>query len=214
MYGRIATKLLHQTSWGAICARHQRYVALSLSKNASSSAGLSEEELVDRIVRVDHAGEVGADKIYEGQLAVLRNTPVGPLIQEMWDEEKEHRETFEKLIVEHRVRPTALLPLWNIAGFVLGAGTAVLGKEAAMACTVAVEETIGEHYNDQIRQLIEIDPEKYKDLLQTLKKFRDDELHHLDTGLEHDALKAPFYDAMSTIIKTGCRTAIWLSERV
>lgn len=214
MYGRIATKLLHQTSWGAICARHQRYVALSLSKNASSSAGLSEEELVDRIVRVDHAGEVGADKIYEGQLAVLRNTPVGPLIQEMWDEEKEHRETFERLIVEHRVRPTALLPLWNIAGFVLGAGTAVLGKEAAMACTVAVEETIGEHYNDQIRQLIEIDPEKYKDLLQTLKKFRDDELHHLDTGLEHDALKAPFYDAMSTIIKTGCRTAIWLSERV
>lgn len=214
MYGRIATKLLHQTSSGAICARHQRYVALSLSKNASSSAGLSEEELVDRIVRVDHAGEVGADKIYEGQLAVLRNTPVGPLIQEMWDEEKEHRETFEKLIVEHRVRPTALLPLWNIAGFILGAGTAVLGKEAAMACTVAVEETIGEHYNDQIRQLIEIDPEKYKDLLQTLKKFRDDELHHLDTGLEHDALKAPFYDAMSTIIKTGCRTAIWLSERV
>lgn len=214
MYGRIATRLLHQTSWGAICARHQRYVALTLSKNASSSAGLSEEELVDRIVRVDHAGEVGADKIYEGQLAVLRNTPVGPLIQEMWDEEKEHRETFEKLIVEHRVRPTALLPLWNIAGFVLGAGTAVLGKEAAMACTVAVEETIGEHYNDQIRQLIEIDPEKYKDLLQTLKKFRDDELHHLDTGLEHDALKAPFYDAMSTIIKTGCRTAIWLSERV
>lgn len=214
MYGRIATKLLHQTSWGAICARHQRYVALSLSKNASSSAGLSEEELVDRIVRVDHAGEVGADKIYEGQLAVLRNTPVGPLIQEMWDEEKEHRETFEKLIVEHRVRPTALLPLWNIAGFILGAGTAVLGKEAAMACTVAVEETIGEHYNDQIRQLIEIDPGKYKDLLQTLKKFRDDELHHLDTGLEHDALKAPFYDAMSTIIKTGCRTAIWLSERV
>lgn len=214
MYGRIATKLLHQTSWGAVCARHQRYVALSLSKKASSSAGLSEEELLDRIVRVDHAGEVGADKIYEGQLAVLRSTPVGPLIQEMWDEEKEHRETFEKLIVEHRVRPTALLPLWNIAGFVLGAGTAVLGKEAAMACTVAVEETIGEHYNDQIRQLIEIDPEKYKDLLQTLKKFRDDELHHLDTGLEHDALKAPFYDAMSTIIKTGCRTAIWLSERV
>lgn len=81
MYGRAATKLLHQTSWGGICTRHQRYVALSLAKNASSSAGLSEEELVDRIVRVDHAGEVGADKIYEGQLAVLRNTPVGPLIQ-------------------------------------------------------------------------------------------------------------------------------------
>ncbi|PIK39058.1 putative ubiquinone biosynthesis protein COQ7-like [Apostichopus japonicus] len=214
MHLSLLAKGLSRTSIRGICQRHRRLLAISSYRSASSSDGMTSDELIDRILRVDHAGEVGADKIYEGQLAVLRNTSVGPLIQEMWDEEKEHRETFEKLIPQHRARPTALLPLWNIAGFTLGAGSAIFGKEAAMACTVAVEEAIGEHYNDQIRQLIEKDPEKHKDLLEVLKKFRDDELHHLDTGLENDALKAPLYDTMSGIIKAGCRTAIWLSERI
>ncbi|CAI9735006.1 5-demethoxyubiquinone hydroxylase, mitochondrial-like [Octopus vulgaris] len=106
-----------------------------------------QKNLVDRIIRVDHAGELGADRIYAGQYAVLKKTPVGSLIKEMWEEEKYHRETFEKLMVQHRARPTALLPIWNVAGFVLGAGTALMGKEAAMACTVAVEDVIGHHYN-------------------------------------------------------------------
>lgn len=171
-------------------------------------------ELVDRIIRVDHAGELGADRIYEGQLAVLGKTPVGPVIKQMWEEEKEHLATFNKLMVKHRARPTVLLPLWNIAGFALGAGSALLGKEGAMACTVAVESVIGEHYNSQIRDLMADDPEKHEELLKIIKKFRDDELHHHDTGLEHDAEKAPFYDAMSQVIKLGCRGAIWISERV
>ncbi|XP_064599897.1 5-demethoxyubiquinone hydroxylase, mitochondrial-like [Liolophura sinensis] len=170
--------------------------------------------LLDKIIRVDHAGELGADRIYEGQIAVLGRTAVGPLIKEMQAQEKEHRETFEKLMVKHRVRPTALLPLWHIAGYVLGAGSALLGKEGAMACTVAVEDVIGEHYNNQIRELVELDPEEHRELLKTLKKFRDDELHHHDTGLEHDAEKAPFYTALTQVIKVGCRGAVWISEKV
>ncbi|XP_033745827.1 5-demethoxyubiquinone hydroxylase, mitochondrial-like isoform X2 [Pecten maximus] len=170
--------------------------------------------LVDRIIRIDHAGELGADRIYAGQHAVLGNTATGPVIKKMWDEEKEHLETFEKLIVQHRARPTVMLPIWDVAAFALGAGTAMLGKEGAMACTVAVETVIGEHYNSQLRDLIEDDPEQHKELIQIIKKFRDDELHHHDTGLAHDAEKAPFYDAMSAVIKIGCKGAIWLSERV
>lgn len=111
--------------------------------------------LVDEIIRVDHAGELGADRIYAGQMAILRNSSMGPTIQHMWDQEKEHRKQFEILIRKYRVRPTVLTPIWNIAGFVLGAGTALLGDKAAMACTVAVESVIVEHYNDQLRQLIE-----------------------------------------------------------
>ncbi|CAL1526305.1 unnamed protein product [Lymnaea stagnalis] len=170
--------------------------------------------LLDKVIRVDHAGEYGADRIYAGQLAVLGKSSVGPLIKKMWEEEKHHRETFEKLMAENRVRPTALLPFWNIAGFALGAGTALLGKEAAMACTVAVEDVIGDHYNSQIRELVEDNPEKHKALLETVKKFRDDELHHHDTGLQHDAEKAPFYNVLSQAIKIGCKGAIWVSERI
>ena len=110
--------------------------------------------MLDRMLRVDHAGEYGADRIYAGQLAVLGKTPVGETIQHMWEQEKVHLATFNRLLPEHRARPTLLLPLWNVAGFALGAGTALLGKEAAMACTVAVEASITEHYNDQIRELV------------------------------------------------------------
>ncbi|XP_030840093.1 5-demethoxyubiquinone hydroxylase, mitochondrial [Strongylocentrotus purpuratus] len=183
-------------------------------RSASSLSGLTRREMIDRFIRVDHAGEVGADRIYAGQLAVLKNTSVGPLIQEMWDQEKHHKETFERLIPERRVRPTVLLPIWNVAGYVLGAGTALMGKEAAMACTVAVEESIGQHYNDQIRALIEDDPEVHKELLEIIKQFRDEELEHLNTGLENDAKKAPMYSTMDMVIKGGCKAAIWLSERI
>ncbi|KAK3583004.1 hypothetical protein CHS0354_005645 [Potamilus streckersoni] len=170
--------------------------------------------LLDKIIRVDHAGEFGARRIYEGQLAVLGRTASGPVIREMHEQEKEHLDAFEGLMKKQRVRPTALLPFWNIAGFVLGAGSALLGKEGAMACTVAVESVIGEHYNSQIRDLMEDDPERHKELLEKIKKFRDDEVHHHDTGLEHDAEKAPFYQGMSQVIKVGCMAAIWVSERI
>ncbi|KAF0037789.1 hypothetical protein F2P81_010663 [Scophthalmus maximus] len=143
--------------------------------------------MLDRILRVDHAGEYGANRIYAGQMAVLGRSRVGPLIQEMWDQEKKHLEKFNEILAENRVRPTALLPLWNIAGFALGASSALLGKEGAMACTVAVEESISEHYNSQIRALMEKDPERYIELLNVIKEFRDDEMEHHDTGLAHDA---------------------------
>ncbi|XP_057700668.1 5-demethoxyubiquinone hydroxylase, mitochondrial isoform X2 [Corythoichthys intestinalis] len=147
----------------------------------------TEKEMLDRILRVDHAGEYGANRIYAGQMAVLGRSSTGVLIQEMWDQEKKHLKKFDEILAESRVRPTALLPLWNIAGFLLGASTAVLGKEAAMACTVAVEESISEHYNSQIRTLMEKDPDRYTELLQVIKEFRDDEMEHHDIGLENDA---------------------------
>jgi len=172
-------------------------------------------KLYDRIIRVDHAGELGADRIYAGQMAVLGNSKVGPLIQHMWDQEKHHLKTFCNLIPQHRVRPTILTPIWNVAGYALGAGTALLGKEAAMACTVAVEETITEHYNKQICELLELEQSTERDeLLNTIKQFRDEEMEHHDHGIEHDAEQAPAYNALKSVIQTGCHAAIWLSERI
>ena len=170
--------------------------------------------MLDRMIRVDHAGEFGADRIYAGQHAVLGNTPVGDTIQHMWDQEKHHLDTFNKLIPRHRSRPTILLPFWNVAGYALGAGTALLGKEAAMACTVAVEASITEHYNDQIRELANSDKEAHRELIETITKFRDEEQEHHDIGLENDAELAPAYQALSGAIKVGCKAAIWISERI
>jgi len=190
----------------------QRCVSTSVREGRSQS-----RVMFERMMRVDHAGEYGAIRIYQGQLAVLGKTSVAPLLQEMYDQEKEHLATFNRLLPQHRVRPTALLPLWDAAGFLLGAGTALLGKEGAMACTVAVESVIGEHYNAQIRALMadgEDGPEKHKELLQIISKFRDDELEHHDIGLEHDAEKAPAYELLSAAIKVGCKGAIWVSERI
>ncbi|MBZ3883087.1 5-demethoxyubiquinone hydroxylase, mitochondrial [Sciurus carolinensis] len=132
---------------------------------------------VDRIIRVDHAGEYGANLIYAGQMAVLGRTSVGPVIQKMWDQEKDHLKKFNELMVAFR----------NVVGFALGAGTALLGKEGAKTCTVAVEESIAHHYNNQIRTLMEEDPERHQELLQVIKQFRDEELDHHDLGLQHDA---------------------------
>lgn len=168
---------------------------------------------LDKIIRVDHAGELGADRIYAGQMAVLGNTAEGPLIQHMWDQEKKHRAKFEELINEYRVRPTVLTPIWNVAGFALGAGTALLGKEAAMACTVAVETVIVDHYNDQLRTLMQ-DPNIDKEILETITKFRDEEQEHHDTGIDHGAEQAPFYRALTQVIKAGCKAAIEISKKI
>ena len=168
------------------------------------------EELIARMIRVDHAGEYGARRIYEGQLAVLGRTPSGPAIAEMHAQEARHLETFEELIAERRVRPTALQPLWHLAGFALGAATAIMGEKAAMACTVAVEEVIDEHYARQIERLGDDEAA----LRAALEDFRADELAHRDTGLAHGAAETPGYEPLSAAIKTGSRLAIWLSERV
>ncbi|CAG5928973.1 unnamed protein product [Menidia menidia] len=173
-----------------------------------------EKEMMHQMLRVDHAGEFGANRIYAGQMAVLGRTKTGPLIQQMWDQEKKHLAKFNEIIAENRVRPTVLLPLWNIAGFALGASTALLGKEGAMACTVAVEESISEHYNSQIRALMERDPDRYTELLQIIKDFRDDEMEHHDTGLEHNAESVPGYWLLKNAIQLGCKAAIYVSQRV
>lgn len=172
---------------------------------------LTTKTTLDSIIRVDHAGELGADRIYAGQMAVLGSTSKGPLINHMWEQEKVHRAKFEELIRKHRVRPTVMTPLWNVAGFALGVGSALLGDKAAMACTVAVETVIVDHYNDQLRTLMS-DPAVNKELLETITKFRDEEQEHHDTGIDHGAEQAPFYKAFSELIKVTCKTAIAISK--
>ncbi|XP_027218406.2 5-demethoxyubiquinone hydroxylase, mitochondrial isoform X2 [Penaeus vannamei] len=188
--------------------------SLTKSLRLYSTKAARNRQALERIIRVDHAGELGADRIYAGQMAVLGKTSVGPVIQHMWDQEKEHKAKFEELIPKYRVRPTVLIPIWNVAGFALGAGTALLGKEAAMACTVAVESVITDHYNSQLRELIHNGEEEHKELIEVIKKFRDDEMDHHDTGLAHDAELAPAYKTMSNVIKMGCKAAVWISERI
>ena len=169
--------------------------------------------MVERIVRVDHAGEYGAKRIYAGQLAVLgRDHPAAPEIRRMAEQEDRHLKAFEKMIVERRVRPTALAPLWHVVGFTMGAATAMLGERAAMACTVAVEETIDAHYAGQAEAL-EGMPEEAA-LKAVVEEFRADELEHRDTALAHGAEEAPGYPVLSAAIKAGSRLAIWLSERI
>ncbi|MFN8925777.1 MAG: demethoxyubiquinone hydroxylase family protein [Rhodospirillales bacterium] len=163
-----------------------------------------------RMIRVDHAGEYGAKRIYEGQLAVLGRTDKGPVLRHMAEQERVHLETFERLIAERGVRPTLLRPLWHVAGFALGAGTALLGSRAAMACTVAVEEVIDEHY---ARQAEGLGPQD-QPLQGTVERFRQEELEHRDIGLAHEAEKAPAYEFLSAAIQAGSRAAIWISERV
>lgn len=169
------------------------------------------KQLLDEIIRVDHAGEYGATKIYAGQLAIFgEKSKIGKIIKYMADQEQKHIDTFNKLIIKKRVRPTALMPLWNFTGFVLGATTALLGKKAAMACTVAVEDVIGKHYEKQAKELGNKEPVLKKILLE----FRNDELEHHDIGLEHEAEKTIGYNILTKIIKTGCRTAIEISKRI
>ena len=172
----------------------------------------NKDQAVERMLRVDHAGEYGAVRIYEGQLAVLSKSKNAPIIQHMLDQEKQHLETFDKLVGDRKIRPTALLPFWHLAGFALGAGTALLGEKAAMACTVAVEEVIDEHYSDQISELNANGEEE--GLQETFETFRLEELEHRQTGLNNGAESALGYELLTGAVKAGSRLAIWLSTRV
>lgn len=172
---------------------------------------LSKKDLIARIIRVDQAGEYGAKRIYDGQLAILSGTKDEKTIREMAEAEKVHLRKFDELMSKRRVRPTLLSPLWHIAGFALGAATASMGREAAMACTVAVEEVIESHYADQIDSLADEDEQE---LVELLSMFRDEELNHMDTALQNDAENARGYSMISTFVKSGSRIAIWLSERI
>ncbi|KAH7986241.1 hypothetical protein HPB49_026067 [Dermacentor silvarum] len=242
------------------------WLASSLADGDAVARLRRRRHLYDRILRVDHAGELGADRIYAGQMCVLGRDPV---IRNMWEQEKEHLRAFERLLPLHRARPSALRPLWDSAGFALGfdsesktvhnsslsacamlgrapvfcarikafllefavhsgsckqqmvssnsrmcAASALLGHRSAMACTVAVESVITEHYENQIRELLADAGEDHAELLDLLRRCRDDEQAHHDAGLEHGAEGAPLYALLTAAVKAGCRGAIWVAERV
>ena len=161
------------------------------------------------MLRVDHAGEYGATRIYDGQLDVLGRGRAAGVIRQMAETEKRHLARFEALLHGRRVRPTLLHPVWTIAGYALGAATALLGERAAMACTVAVEEVIDEHYRRQAERLAGEDSA----LRDTILSFRDDEIAHRDIALARGAEETAGYDLISGVVKTGSRIAIWLSSR-
>jgi ubiquinone biosynthesis monooxygenase Coq7 len=165
---------------------------------------------IERFLRVDHAGERAAQQIYRGQLVVMGKGPMGDEIRHMMDQEVEHLETFDRLLNERQVRPSLLDPVWGAAGFALGMVTAAMGPKAAMACTIAVEEVIGEHYQKQADRL----GSDEASLKTTVERFRDEELEHRDIAVDHKGREARHYKLLRDVIQTGCRTAIKIAEKI
>jgi len=175
---------------------------------------MSISKKIAEIIRVDHAGEYGAKQIYGGQIAVFKrkNDPETlKLLEHMKEQEDVHFDYFDKKIIANQIRPTLMQPLWKIAGFALGAGTALLGKKAAMTCTVAVEEVIDEHYQEQLAIL---DKKKDGELIEKIKKFQAEELEHRDIGIENEAKSLPYYHPLSHIIKCASKLAIKISKKI
>ena len=174
----------------------------------------TDKNKLEEFIRVDHAGERGAMKIYEGQLLALntliKNEHLKKKIEEMKVHEKEHLDFFEKELKTRSIEPTKFLPLWDILGVTLGFGSTIMGKKAAMLCTASVEEVIDKHYQSQIDQL----QDDEKKLREKIKKFRADELEHKDIAYEHGATKKGLYSVMDKIIKTGSKIAINISEKI
>lgn len=170
---------------------------------------------IEQMIRVDHAGEYGAVAIYQGQRAVFGRLPhkarIAVQLEEMEADEQHHLETFDKLLFEHEARPTALAPVWDVAGHALGAVTALMGEKAAHACTEAVESVIERHYAGQVEELRAMGEDELADLFE---KFRLEEIEHRDLAVEEGAKETPGYPLLSAAIKTGCRIAIKVSERV
>ena len=169
---------------------------------------------LEEFIRVDHAGERGAIKIYEGQLLALntiyKDNQLKETIEEMREHEREHCDYFENEIKKREIKPTKFLPLWDLLGVGLGFGTTLLGKKAAMLCTASVEEVIDKHYQDQINQI----KDDEKELRDKIIKFREDELHHKDIAYENGASKKGFYSILDKVIKTGSKIAINISEKI
>jgi len=179
-----------------------------MTRRRSLPGDLPAEQQIARLLRVDHAGEYGAKRIYAGQLAVLGRSRSGAEIARMAEQEERHFAAFDELLRRRRVRPTALSPLWHVAGYALGAATALLGERAAMTCTAAIEEVIDAHYQRQIDSLGEDETE----LKEALVEFRGNELEHRDTARAHGASAG--FSPLSTAIKAGSKLAIWLSTRI
>ena len=172
------------------------------------------KKTLEEIIRVDHAGERGAIKIYEGQLLALKTIKQDEnllnIIEEMKEQEKEHLEYFEKEIRKRKIKPTSLLPLWDIMGVALGFGSALLGKKATMLCTASVEEVIDGHYNNQLKKL----GNDEKDLKKKIEKFKEDEVNHKNMAYESGATNKGVYSIMDKVIKTGSKIAITISEKI
>jgi 3-demethoxyubiquinol 3-hydroxylase len=169
----------------------------------------------EEMLRVDHAGEYGAVAIYRGQLAVFERQHgkerIVSQLKEMAAQEQDHLDAFDRMLSAGSVRPTVLSPIWNAAGFALGVGTALLGEKAAHACTEAVETVIEEHYGDQVTELREAGEDALAD---TMAKFQDEEVAHKELAASEGASEAPAYPLLSAVIRTGCRVAIRISEKV
>ncbi|PKQ09436.1 MAG: demethoxyubiquinone hydroxylase family protein [Alphaproteobacteria bacterium HGW-Alphaproteobacteria-12] len=182
----------------------------------SARPGRARERAIEEMIRVDHAGEYGAVRIYEGQRAVFRNLPhkreIVDALTRMAEDEEVHLARFNEIVNERHVRPTALTPVWHVAGFALGAATALLGEKAAHACTAAVEEVIDAHYKSQVNRLEQMGPEE-KPLRDTIEKFRLEEVEHRNEALAAGAEEAPAYPLLSGAIKAACRIAIKISEK-
>jgi len=186
----------------------------------------TQQQFLDKALRVNHAGELAATLIYTAQTPPIAKAHphLRPLMKHMYDQEAGHFKTFNHLLAHHRIRPTAMYPVWQAAATVLGWSTAVMGREAAMACTEAVETEIGDHYNEQVRVLLrwiqdmedrgEEVGEELTSLVKEVKKIRDEELEHLDHAVENDAKAANPYDLLTGVIRAGCRGAIWVTEKV
>ncbi|XP_015786954.1 5-demethoxyubiquinone hydroxylase, mitochondrial [Tetranychus urticae] len=178
--------------------------------------GRFRHRMYDRIIRVDHAGELGADRIYFGQMLALRSRypEKAAIIQKMWDQEKVHLNKFEYYAAKHRARKSMLLPIWQAGAFGLGFVPALLGPNAAMAVTEAVEKVIVQHYDSQLRELMADDPVKNEEMIKTISQFRDEEQHHHDCALEHDAKKAPGYQLLSVAVENICKVAVKVAEKI
>ncbi|KAF2674696.1 ubiquinone biosynthesis monooxygenase Coq7 [Microthyrium microscopicum] len=197
-----------------------------MQSSSQKPLSLAQQEFLDRALRVNQAGELAAVLIYDAQTPpiVRQNPQLKDLMKHMYDQEANHFQTFNELVAKHRIRPTLMYPVWRVAATALGWSTAVMGREAAMACTEAVETEIGEHYNRQVQTLFKWAQDveakggqvsgEMKELLGTLRRIRDEELEHLDHAVENDAKEARPYEALTGVIRTGCRAAIWISERV
>ncbi len=182
----------------------------TLKANSRRSSALNQAQIAS-MIRVNQAGEYGAKRIYAGQLAVMGDrTPAARAIAHMAEQEQRHLSAFDAMMAQRGIRPTVLQPVWDVAGFALGAATAAIGPEAAMACTVAIETEIDRHYAEQLGQLGEGEPE----LSAMIAEFQAEELEHKAAALEQGAERAPAYPLMSLVIRAGCRAAIALSKRI
>ncbi|KAM3075051.1 ubiquinone biosynthesis monooxygenase Coq7 [Clarireedia jacksonii] len=186
----------------------------------------AQKDFLSSALRVNQAGELAATLIYTAQTPPIVNSHphLRPLMRRMYDQEAGHFKTFNHLLSRHRIRPTAMYPVWSLAASFLGWSTGIMGREVAMACTEAVETEIGTHYNEQVQVLLEMEKEmkargedmgeELTELLKTIRKIRDEELEHLDHAVENDSKKAVPHELLTGVIRAGCRGAIWVSERV